>query len=155
MLKKENTMSLLSWLGNSDEKNESPAVSSESADELLSGLNLQQVLSAHTAWKARLQQVLDGTSKEKFEIEEVSQDCNCFLGKWIYSEGKKQFGSLPEFEAVRSAHADFHVSAGEVLLHHQIGNVEQAELLLKTKFRTASNKNQMELTRLFMVAKSK
>ena len=148
-------MSLLSWLGNGDEKNVSPAVSSEFADEQLSGLNLQQVLNAHTAWKTRLQLVLDGTSDEEFEIEEVSQDCNCFLGKWIYSEGKKQFGHLPEFEAARGAHADFHVSAGEVLFQHQIGNVEQAERLLKTKFRTASNKNQMELTRLFMVAKTK
>jgi Chemoreceptor zinc-binding domain len=148
-------MAFLDWLGGKDVSDKSAESKTVPVEESLSGLNLQQVLGAHTAWKARLQHVLDGTSDEAFEIEVVSQDCNCFLGKWIYSEGKKQFGHLPEFEAVRSAHADFHVSAGDVLLQHQMGNVEHAAELLKTKFRTASNKNQMELTRLFMVAKTK
>lgn len=126
----------------------------EVVDEDLHGLNLRQVLEAHQAWKGRLQKVLDGSSDEVFDVETVSQDCNCFLGKWIYSEGKKLYSHMPEYESVRHAHASFHECAGEVLTQHEMGNVVEAESLLKTKFRSASNKNQLELTRLFSAAKT-
>ena len=117
-------------------------------------LNLKQVLDAHRDWKVRLQDVLEGTSDERFDIETVSQDCHCFLGKWIYSKGKKQFGHMPEYEAVRQAHADFHHAAGQVLTEHFLGDSTTAQIILKTKFRTASHRNQIELTRLFSSAKA-
>ena len=121
----------------------------------LAGLNLKQALEAHQAWKGKLQKVLDGESSERLDITTVSQDAHCVLGKWIYSEGKKLYSHLPEYEFVRTAHADFHVCAGEVLSQHQAGHSLEAEVLLKTKFRTASNKNQMLLTNLFRVAKTR
>jgi Chemoreceptor zinc-binding domain len=121
----------------------------------LAGLSLQQALEAHQAWRAKLQKVLDGESNEKFDAEYVSADNQCTLGKWIYSEGKSLYSKLPEYEFVRKAHAEFHVCAGEVLTQHQAGNLAEAETLLKTKFRTASNKNQMLLTNLFRVVKTR
>jgi Chemoreceptor zinc-binding domain len=132
----------------------SPAVSQIRPDLDMPDLNLKQVLDAHREWKVRLQNVLDGTSEEQFDIETVSQDCHCFLGKWIYSKGKKQYGHMPEYEVVRKVHAEFHETAGQVLTEHLLGDVTKAQFILKTKFRTASHRNQIELTRLFSVVKA-
>ena len=121
----------------------------------LAGLNLKQALEAHQAWRAKLQKVLDGESNEKFDVEYVSADNQCFLGKWIYNEAKTLYGKLPEYEFVRKAHAEFHVCAGEVLSQHQAGNLAEADTILKTKFRTATNKNQMLLTNFFRVVKTR
>jgi Chemoreceptor zinc-binding domain len=118
----------------------------------LSGLNLQQVLDAHTAWKSRLVNIIEGTSLETPDIAAVSRDNACFLGKWIYSEGQALYGHLPEFELVREVHAEFHCCAGEVLSEHLLGSTKTAETLLKTKFRKISNKNQLALTSLFTKA---
>ena len=123
-----------------------------SVEDSMPELNLQQVLTAHRNWKTRLQNVLEGTSNEHFDIEVVSQDCHCFLGRWIYSRGKKQFGHLPEYESVRAAHADFHAIAGQVLTEHMLGDVAKAHHTFKAKFRTASNRNQLELAKLFSSA---
>lgn len=121
----------------------------------LSGLNLKLALETHQAWRARLQKVLDGESNEKLDADFVSADSYCVLGKWIYGEGKKHYSHMPQYEFVRKAHAEFHVCAGEVLTQQQAGNVQDAETLLKTKFRTATNKNQMLLTSLFTAVKGR
>jgi hypothetical protein len=125
----------------------------EESQGTLAGLNLKQVMEAHNAWKSKLQQVLDGKSTEKLDIAMVSADCNCFLGKWIYGEGKTLYGHLREYEDVRQAHAEFHLHAGEVLTQHLLGNQEESERILNTKFRSASNRNQLQLVRLFTAAK--
>jgi Chemoreceptor zinc-binding domain len=130
-----------------------PTVQTEVDNEELSGLNLKQVLDAHTAWKTRLIKIIEGTSYETPNIAVVSQDNQCFLGKWLYSEGKALYGHLPEYESVRKVHAEFHLYAGEVLEQHRLGYDEVADVLLKTKVRSASNKNQMLLTRLFIAAR--
>lgn len=126
-----------------------------SDEQNLSGLNLRQVLDAHTAWKFRLQQVLDGNSTEEMEVAVISQDNQCVLGKWLYGEGKKLYSHLPEYASIRIAHADFHLCAGQVLMAHQDGDVVKASQILHLQFRTASNKNQFELIRLFNAARIK
>lgn len=135
--------------------NQLPVKVTEDEDQgTLAGLNLKQVMDAHNAWKSKLQQVLDGVSSEQLDIATVSADCNCFLGKWIYGEGKTLYGRMREYEDVRKAHADFHLQAGEVLTQHLLGNHEESERILNTKFRSASNRNQLQLVRLFTAAKN-
>jgi len=124
----------------------------QDGEGMLSGLSLRQVMDAHSAWKGKLQKVLEGISDENFDIVKVSEDCHCFLGKWIYGEGKV-YSRMPEYESLRRAHANFHLCAGEVLTQHILGNSEESERLLKTKFRSTSNRNQLELVRLFTAAK--
>lgn len=122
-------------------------------EEHQSGLNLKQVLDAHTAWKNKLQNMLDGIHNEEMDVATISQDDQCVLGQWIYGEGKKLYGHLPEYESLRIAHANFHICAGEVLTEYQDGNSIHATQLLHTQLRTASNKNQLELVRLFTTTK--
>lgn len=117
------------------------------------GLNLKQVLDTHQDCKAKLLTVLEGESNEVLDIEIISADNHCVLGKWIYAEGKQLYSDLPEYELARKAHAEFHVYAGEALKQHVLGNQVFADVILKTKFRNTSNKNQLALNSLFGAAK--
>jgi hypothetical protein len=98
-------MAKFGWFGGADSANKEVEAQAVPADATLSGLNMAQVLEAHRAWKARLQKVLEGTSEESLDIVIASEDCHCFLGKWIYNEGKNLYGHLPEYESLRQAHA--------------------------------------------------
>ncbi|MEQ1488210.1 MAG: CZB domain-containing protein [Methylotenera sp.] len=146
-------MALFDWFKKSVAGDETVKLEIAPDEEELAGLNLKQVLDAHTAWKTRLQNALDGTSAESLDVAVVCQDNLCALGKWLYSEGKNKFSHLAEYESTRVAHSEFHLCAGEVLMEHQDGNADLAATLLRTKFRTASNRNQLELVRLFTVAR--
>jgi hypothetical protein len=102
--------------------------------------------------KEKLQKALGGNNDEGLEVAVISKDHLCTIGKWLYGEGKSLYAHLPEYEAMRKVHAERHMCAGVVLTEHQVGNKDYAELLFKTKFRTVSNKNRMEFTRLFKAA---
>lgn len=137
-------MALLSWF---DEKVTEPKALP------MSGISLKYVLDTHHLLKKKLLDEMGGTSQEPLDVATLSQDDVCAIGKWLYGEGKTLYGHLPEYEAARKVHAELHVCAGEVLTQHQIGNQDQALMLLKTKYRTTSSTNQMEFTRLFKAAK--
>lgn len=135
--------------GAEDEQLASPA----KVEGELSGLNLKQALETHSALKELLSKIIEGASDEKLDIEIIAQDNQCFLGKWLHGEGARLYGHMPDYEALREAHAEFHICAGHVIKQHTLGNKDFARVILKSKFRTTSNKNQMLLTNLFVVAK--
>lgn len=138
-------MALLDWFDNKV---------AEPKPEVISGFNLKQLLDTHHALKRKLMDEMDGTSSERLNVSVLSQDNLCAIGKWLYGEGKDLYGHLPEYEAARKVHAELHLCAGEILTQHQIGNEDEAQALLRTKYRTTSSKNQMEFTRLFSAAKA-
>lgn len=115
----------------------------------LNGLNLKKALDAHNLWKDKLQLELSGSSLASIDVTTVASDSVCELGKWLHTTGKEKFSKLPEFNKVLEAHKNFHLCAAEVVIEHQSGNTQYASTLLATKFRTASNVNQLELVRFF------
>jgi len=143
-------MALLDWL----DKKVTDGEDAKSTQEDSSDFNLERLLDTHHALKKKLLKQMDGTSSEPLDAITLSQDNLCSIGKWLYGKGKDLYGHLPEYEAARKVHAELHVCAGEVLTQHQIGNEEEAQTLLKTKFRSTSSKNQLEFTRLFSAAKT-
>jgi len=143
-------MALLDWL----EKEVTDDKDAKSKQEDAADFNLEKLLDTHHALKKKLLKQMDGTSTERLNANDLSQDNLCSIGKWLYGKGKELYGHLSEYEAARKVHAELHVCAGEVLMQHQIGNEEKAQELLKTKFRSTSSKNQMEFTRLFSAAKT-
>ncbi len=147
-------MSLKSWLIKKLAGDNSAKLELSPEEEQLSGLNLQEVMGAHMAWKQKLTSTLNGSSKEKHDISIVSQDALCVLGKWLYGPGKKSYAKLPEYTALKQIHAQFHSCAGEVLTEFEKGDQAKAESILKGEFREASNQIQLELVRLFSSAKS-
>lgn len=146
-------MGLVSWLkGRLSNQESELEVSAE--ENSLSGLNLKQVIDAHAGWKARLENTLHGISTERLEVSVVAQDSVCTLGEWLYGVGKQQFGHLPEYEELRKTHASFHLCAGQVLIEHHKGQLDQANALLKGEFRNLSDLIQLDLVRLFVAAKN-
>lgn len=115
-------------------------------------LDLKQALEIHHGLNEKLHKVLEGDDDMGLEVDVISQDHLCTIGKWLYGEGKSLYAHLPEYESMRKVHAELHTCAGEVLFAHQNGNTDIADALFKTKFRTVSNKNRMEFTRLFRAA---
>jgi hypothetical protein len=115
-------------------------------------LDLKQALDIHHVLNEKLQNTLEGNNDAGLEVAVISQDNLCTIGKWLYGEGKQLYAHLPEYEAMRQVHAELHTCAGQVLTEYQVGNADYADVLFKTKFRTVSNKNKMELTQLFRAA---
>jgi len=74
-------------------------------------------------------------------------------GKWLYGPGKKPYSHLPEYETLRKIHAEFHLSAGEILVEFENAHNNAASEILNGKFRDANNQIKLELVRLFSSAK--
>ncbi len=146
---------LKKWLASRLKGNTDAELVTDSDEGMLPGLNLKEVLDAHEAWKNKLEMELSGVSSEPVDANIVASDCHCVLGKWLHGKGKKDYSKLPEYKPALDAHADFHLAAAEVVIQHQSNHTEQAKQLLKTRFKLASNDNQLELVRLFTAAKER
>jgi chemotaxis protein histidine kinase CheA len=84
---------------------------------------------AHRAWLGKLQRVIDGSMS--MTLEEAGSHKHCMLGKWIYSEGLKDYGDLSEIHALEKAHEHFHNLVKEVVVERNANNLEKAEAGLK------------------------
>jgi two-component system chemotaxis sensor kinase CheA len=80
---------------------------------------------AHRAWVGRLRQVLDG--RITMTIEEAGSHRLCLLGKWIYSEGLKDYGDLAEVRALEQAHEQFHNRVREIVALKNANESAKAE----------------------------
>ena len=145
-------MGLFDWLRRREAGEESPTLTFEEKEKSFEGLDIKGALDAHAKWRERLEEHIAGRSEEVLEVGAVSCDDNCALGKWIYSAGHKKYGHLKELEDLRATHADFHLSAGEVLIRHGSGNREQALDHLNTEFKKLSGRVQLSLVRLYSKA---
>lgn len=147
-------MSLKSWLLKKLKGDDSADFELSDEEVSLSGLNLTTVLDAHLQWKTKLEDTLNGSSTETYEVKTVAQDDLCVLGKWLYGPGKALYSKLPEYEALRQIHASFHLCAGDILLDHNNGSIESANSKLKGEFKDLSSQIQMDLVGLFTSAKA-
>lgn len=75
-------------------------------------MNFNDALVAHTNWKNRIKHSIN--SGEQLDATSVAKDNACELGQWIHGEGTK-FTSLPEFQAVKAKHMEFHQTAAETI----------------------------------------
>ena len=99
---------------------------------------LNKAITAHSAWKGRLRTAIDGGAVP--DPATVRVDNVCDLGKWIHGEGKAH-QSLPEFQALKEQHAQFHQAAGHVIGLVKKGDKAGAENeLMRGQFNTASGK---------------
>jgi hypothetical protein len=72
---------------------------------------LDKAITAHSAWKMRLREAING--KQQVDPTAVGKDNLCDLGKWIHGEGCAH-QSTPEYQTLKTRHAEFHVCAGKV-----------------------------------------
>lgn len=147
-------MGLFDWLRRHESGDENATLTIDANEQTLEGLDMKGAIDAHMKWRERLTDHLNGKSTETLEIGVVACDDNCALGKWIYSTGKQKFSHLNELEALRTAHAEFHLCAGDILLKHEADEKEAAAEILNSKFKRLSGMVQLLLVRLYTKAAS-
>ncbi len=141
----------MSWWGSifGSKDKEFQNLKTDSSEEI-AGLNFKTALEAHIKWKLRLKGVIDGSGTEVLDPRVVARDDQCVLGKWINTEGMKQFGTHPGFISVVSAHTHFHKCAGHTLELALDGKTQEAdEELASGNFARASHEVSRHLMRLW------
>lgn len=152
-------MGIMDWFrqaagGKASEANAAPEVApaNESRGAEVGGLNFKSAVDAHMKWKIRLESYINGSSQEDLEVDVVSRDDQCPLGKWIYSRGGSEFGYAETFFDMKVHHANFHRCAGEVLRTAQAGDKKKAlQLLHHGDYVRASERVKQLLARLFVL----
>ena len=117
-------------------------------EEITQVINMYDAMLAHAAWKKRLNEYLEGRSKESLEPRNIGVDHACMLGKWIYSDGRAQFGDQPAYTKLVEEHARFHQHAAQVVEAHQVGDTQLAREILTGIFEEQSRRTVTCLTRL-------
>jgi methyl-accepting chemotaxis protein len=57
---------------------------------------------------------IKGKSNEELEVDKVSCDDQCDLGRWLYGPAATH-ARLPEYKDLKSSHAAFHRSVGDIV----------------------------------------
>ena len=87
-------------------------------------------IEAHRAWKMKLRRAI--SNEEKLDVDTVSRDDCCALGKWIHGPGGHRHSKHPRFGELQNKHRDFHRSVGEIARKINLGRHDDAERLLGT-----------------------
>ena len=95
-----------------------------SADDNLSE-KIKVYKQAHLRWVDTIQAMLDG--QQTLDENSVVNHTECIMGKWYYSQGQADFGSLPSFKAVEDPHKRLHMEAHQAVINYQRGNRRAAE----------------------------
>jgi methyl-accepting chemotaxis protein len=70
------------------------------------------IKAAHQLWIARASDLLAG--RQTLDANEVIDHHQCAFGKWYYSAGRDQYGSVNEFNALEAPHAEVHLKTREI-----------------------------------------
>lgn len=115
------------------------------------GLNFMAAIDVHTKWRGRLESYIQGSSQEDLQVNEISRDDRCQLGKWIHGVGSAQYGTLDTFAEMTAQHAHFHVCAGKVLAMARDGRKQDAlHMLAHGDYLRASERIKMLLAKLYV-----
>lgn len=78
----------------------------------------------HLEWKTKLQSFLKtGTG---LTSAQASSEKDCELGKWLYSEGLKHYGALPEMAKLEMAHKSMHAAVRDTIKAKETGDTDGA-----------------------------
>lgn len=143
-------MGLFDWLRRKESSTAAAPVGDAvfgKGEEHFAGLNMKEAIEAHLAWRRRLEAAITDKSIGGYEIHTVAADNNCKLGKWLLDDAKR-FAQLPEYQALRRAHAEFHLVCGDILAEIRDGSYESAAGRIKGDLRRHSDQVQLNLIRL-------
>ena len=79
----------------------------------------------HMAWKSRLRRFLDG--EDSMSQEQAVSHKHCDLGKWLYSQGLKQYGDLSEMRELEQVHRTLHGVIKRIVELKHAGKSAEAE----------------------------
>ncbi len=90
---------------------------------------LATAITAHMAWRSRLMNAIHDRRTPDPAV--VRSDCNCVLGKWLYSDGKLH-SQLKEYRALLECHKTFHEAAASVVDLINADRIDEAKASLET-----------------------
>ena len=101
-------------------------------------MDLNDAMKAHADWSRKFREAID--TKQKLDVETISKDNQCALGKWLHGEAKDTYAKLAAYHTCVGAHAHFHRNAGEMALLINRKDSEQARgnLMPGSKYREAA-----------------
>jgi methyl-accepting chemotaxis protein len=79
----------------------------------------------HIAWKSSLRLFLDG--KESITEDQAVSHRDCDLGKWLYSDGMAEYGTMPEMQELEKVHEELHSIVKRVVQLKNSGDASAAE----------------------------
>jgi methyl-accepting chemotaxis protein len=92
----------------------------------MSSIDFQVFRIKHIAWKTMLKAFLEGRGSLAEEKAVSHKDCD--LGKWLYAEGLKQYGKIPEMRKLETVHEDLHAMVRRIISLKRSGDPSAAEL---------------------------
>ena len=140
------------WLEQQLAGNRTPLNLPEGSNEL-NGLPLGTAIAAHAAWIDKLTLTLKGQNPEEYDPQIVGADHLCALGKWLYGDEGKALAQFPEYEQLRTAHAEFHECAGGILKKHSQKHFADAMFDLRNTLVKCSENVQIGLVSLLLAYK--
>lgn len=85
-------------------------------------INFDAAILAHSRWKKRLADLIEGVSTEVLDPEKVGRDDQCDLGKWLQTV-PLEIQKDPDFGKLVAEHAAFHQQAALVIRLVQKGDL--------------------------------
>jgi methyl-accepting chemotaxis protein len=79
----------------------------------------------HITWRAKLNDFLEG--KSSMSAAEATSHTACDVGKWLYSEGMKKYGEMPEMQELEKIHIELHLTVKNILQLKQSGKILDQE----------------------------
>ena len=81
--------------------------------------------SKHLDWKQKLRSLLNG--RATISEAEATSYRHCELGRWLYSEGLKKYGSAPSIKELERSHAELHSLIRRIVEMKTSGDANGAE----------------------------
>lgn len=75
----------------------------------------------HVTWRVKLDDFLEGTPS--MTEEQATSHEACDVGKWLYSEGMKKYGTMPEMQELEKIHVELHSTVKNIISLKQSGNI--------------------------------
>jgi len=75
-------------------------------------MNFEKAVQIHANWRHKFCVAIE--SKEMLDIERISADDCCTLGKWLYGEAKAKYSQHDAYKVIVRKHASFHKEAGKI-----------------------------------------
>lgn len=98
---------------------------------------ISTAITAHEQWKQTLVQAIE-TGVCRTHPDEVSEDTNCQLGKWLLDLAGTDDALSLHYASVVNLHAEFHREAGEILKLAMCGGKSTARKRLGHEYKTVS-----------------
>jgi methyl-accepting chemotaxis protein len=111
-------------------------------------MDLNLAIAVHSEWKTLLLAAI--INNETLDTASIAKDNCCELGKWLHSDAKARYGSLPSFVTCVAKHAKFHVEASKVAAAINTKKYPDAHAMLNagTAYSAASSAVQVAIENL-------